>query len=83
MKYFCKLFIISLISFITLGSCDNMNIPNTVNKYPTTLYKGSKWDAVQLNDSIIMLIPGLNGSNESKPLVIDIRNFNKSEVEPE
>ena len=80
MKYFFKLFIVSLVVFITLGSCDKINTPSRSEKYPIALYKGNQWDVIQLNDSIVTLIPGLNGSKEAVPIVVNIKNLNKQEL---
>ena len=80
MKHFFRLLILSLFISITLYSCDRMNTPTKSDKYPVALYKGNQWDVIQLNDSIVTLIPGLNGSKEAVPIVVNIKNLNKQEL---
>lgn len=80
MKHFFRLLILILFISITLYSCDRMNTPTKSDKYPVALYKGNQWDVIQLNDSIVTLIPGLNGSKEAVPVVVNIKNLNKKEL---
>lgn len=83
MKHFFRLLILSLFISITLYSCNRMNTPEKSEKYPVALYRGNQWDVIQLNDSIVTLIPGLNGSKEAIPVVVNIKNLNKTEIEQE
>ena len=84
MKRFSKILIILMICCCLLFSCNRK--PTTVisengKKYPIYLYQGSKWDVVQINDSILTLIPGLNGSSDVRPVVVNINSFNEKELE--
>ena len=81
MKYFSKLLIIFLISCMTITSCNNTYPSKNSKGYPVALYKGNKWDVIQINDSIVTLIPGLNASNDVKPIVVNIRDLHKTEIE--
>ena len=84
MKRFTKFLISIMICCCILFSCNRKQTTVTSNngkKYPIFLYQGSKWDVVQINDSILTLIPGLNGSSDVRPVVVNINNFNEKELE--
>ena len=84
MKRFTRFLICLMICCCLSFSCTRK--PTTVisengKKYPIYLYQGSKWDVVQINDSILTLIPGLNGSGDARPVVVNINSFNEKELE--
>ena len=75
-----------MITVCSLTSCNDSNHIN-VNRnkkgYPVYLYQGSKWDILQINDSIVTMVPSLNGSTEIKPVIVNIKNFGKNSEEVE
>ena len=82
MKHIVRLFICLIIvtcSFIACDKKDRINFDKSGKAYPVYIYKGSKWDILQINDSIITMIPALNGSNDIKPVVININNLKSNE----
>ena len=76
-KLLFTLFFCLLLSF-SYTSCNN-NEQNT-RKYPKAVYKGVKWDLVQINESIYTLVPGINVDNTVKPIVFNAKHFNVSEI---
>ena len=82
MKHIARLLICLMFITCSFMSCDkknSINIDKNGKVYPIYIYKGSKWDILQINDSIITMIPGLNGSNDIKPVVININNLKSNE----
>lgn len=82
MKHIARLLICIMIVACSFIACDGKNRINIDEKgkgYPVYIYKGSKWDILQINDSVITMIPGLNGSDNIKPVVININNLKSNE----
>lgn len=82
MKHIAKLLVVIMIvacSFMSCDKKDRINYDENGKAYPLYIYKGSKWDILQINDSIITMVPALNGSNDIKPVVININNLNNKE----
>jgi len=82
MKYIGRLLICLMFATCSFMACDKkdrINVDKNGKVYPVYIYKGSKWDILQINDSIITMIPGLNGSDNIKPVVININNLKSNE----
>lgn len=86
MKHIAKLLVVIMIvacSFMSCDKKDRINYDENGKAYPVYIYKGSKWDILQINDSIIAIIPSINGSAEIKPIITNINNLNNSKIELE
>jgi hypothetical protein len=75
-KIFLLLVFISFLFCIT--SCRRHTKLNNDDVYPELIYQGKKYDLIQINDSMILLIPGTDASDNYIPHVV---NLKKSELE--
>ncbi len=48
------------------------------NGYPKVLRTNGQWEIIQINDSVIVLTPGLNNS-DATPVAINLNNLKQSE----
>ena len=53
---------------LTLTGCENENRQSNV------LHRGYRWDAVRLNDSTVVLAPGLNAKSGLTPVVVNLHD---------
>lgn len=60
-------FLLALLA-LALTGCENGN------RQPNVLYCGSRWDVVRLNDSTVVLVPGLNAKSGLTPVVINLHD---------
>ena len=38
----------------------------------SVVYSGHKWDVVRVNDSVLLVVPGLNSSKDAAPVVVKL-----------
>jgi len=78
MKKFLFTLILCLVLSFGYTGCNKPD--QKIKGYPKAVYKGVKWDMVQVNESIYTLVPGINVDNSVKPIVFNTKHFNVSEI---
>ena len=68
--YFYLLFFIFSISIFMCSSCDDQLKIKDKGGTTKLLYSGSRYDLVEVNDSLYMIIPGMNSKDADQPQVI-------------
>lgn len=80
MRKFIFTLIFCLILSIGFTSCNRDNAVVKKNGYPKAVYRGAKWDLIQVNESIYTMVPGINVESSVKPVVFNVKNFNHGEI---
>lgn len=68
-----------LTMFFFLGCNPNFKESNPdENGYPKVLRTNGQWEIIQINDSVVVLTPGLNNSN-AIPIAVNLNNIKQTE----
>ena len=80
MKKIIFTLVFCLMLSIGFTSCNHNNAVAKKNGYPKAVYKGVKWDLIQVNESIYTMVPGINVESSVKPIVFNVKSFNPNEI---
>lgn len=55
-----------------LSGCEEKN--KKEEQYPYRTYRGNKWEMVRINDTIYVMFPHLNTSDNATPIILNTSN---------
>lgn len=59
---------------VALTGCGDSHKERVTPKNGHVLFRGHKWDVVNVNDSTVVCLPGLNADSELSPTVINLND---------